>query len=32
MKVVPKLVKENEKLWATKSEEFRANHKPYRNW
>lgn len=32
MKVIPKLVKENEKLWATKSEAFLATHKPYRKW
>ena len=31
-KVLPQLIKENEELWATKSENFRANHKPKRNW
>ena len=31
-KLMPKLIEENEKLWTTKSEEFRANHKPYKNW
>ena len=29
---MPKLIKENKKLWASKSEEFKANHKPYKNW
>lgn len=32
MKIIPRLIKENSKLWASKSEEFRANHKPYKNW
>ena len=31
-KVIPQLIEENERLWASKSEEFRANHKPYRKW
>lgn len=31
-KIVPELIKQNEELWASKSEEFRANHKPKRNW
>ena len=31
-KVVPELIKQNEELWASKSEVFRANHKPKRNW
>ena len=31
-KKIPQLIKENEKLWAKKSDAFRATHKPYRNW
>ena len=31
-KKIPQLVEENEKLWGEKSEEFRATHKPFRNW
>ena len=31
-KEIPRLIKENERLWAKKSEQFRATHKPYRNW
>lgn len=31
-KVMPRLIKENEKLWNSKSKEFLANHKPKRKW
>lgn len=30
--LVPELIKENERLRATKSEEFRFSHKPGKNW
>jgi hypothetical protein len=29
---MPRLIKENEKLWKSKSKEFLANHKPKRKW
>ena len=31
-KKIPQLIKENEKLWKSKSKEFLANHKPARKW
>lgn len=31
-KKIPQLIKENEKLWKSKSNEFLANHKPARKW
>lgn len=31
-KEMPRLIKENEKLWKEKSVEFLANHKPKRKW
>lgn len=31
-KKIPQLIKEDEELWLTKSEAFRANHKAKRNW
>lgn len=31
-KKIPQLIKENEKLWNSKSKEFLANHKPARKW
>lgn len=29
---IPELIEENERLWETKSPNFRLTHKPYRNW
>jgi hypothetical protein len=29
---MPQLIKENEKLWKSKSKEFLDNHKPKRKW
>lgn len=31
-KKIPQLIRENERLWKTKSAEFLANHKPARKW
>ena len=31
-KKMPQLIRENERLWKTKSAEFLANHKPARRW
>lgn len=31
-KKMPELIKENERLWNKKSEEFRDTHKPFRDW
>lgn len=31
-KKIPQLIKENQRLWKTKSKEFLANHKPARKW
>lgn len=31
-KKMPQLIKENEKLWKSKSEDFLLNHKPARKW
>ena len=31
-KVMPRLIKENEKLWKSKSKEFLETHKPKRKW
>lgn len=31
-KKIPQLIKENARLWSKKSEAFKENHKPARNW
>jgi len=30
--IIPELIRRNEELWKKKSPEFRATHKPYKNW
>lgn len=30
--LIPELIKENKRLWATKSPNFLFNHKPAKNW